>query len=80
MRTTILKNWNLPRALRLVLGGAAATQGAMDNELMLVLAGGIIGAMALLNVGCCGASGCTMPPNNKIEEKPKEVIYEEVVK
>lgn len=80
MRTTINKSWDFFRVLRLILGLAAVIQGYMENELMLIIAGGLIAAMAIFNVGCCGVTGCSIPQPAKKENNPKKVIYEEVVK
>lgn len=67
MRTSIIKSWNLPRAFRLAFGIVASIQGIVENEFMLLIAGGLIAAMAVFNVGCCGAGGCAIPQNKKTE-------------
>lgn len=77
---TITKNWNLARILRLFLGLAAVAQGIFTGEIMMMVAGGLIAAMGLFNIGCCGAGGCEIKPAVKKESVSKEIVYEEVVK
>jgi hypothetical protein len=57
----------------------AVIQGVMYAEALLIIAGIIISGMAVLNVGCCGASACSVPPNRKQKLKER-TNYEEVGK
>lgn len=56
---TLVTGWNLMRWLRLGIGGYALVQAAIDHDALLATAGVFLTAMAVFNVGCCGAGGCT---------------------
>lgn len=62
---TILYGLNIMRGLRLVMGLLAIGQAFATKEWILGLAGGFLLFMALANIGCCGANGCTIQPRNK---------------
>ncbi|NGF57787.1 hypothetical protein G5B00_14810 [Parapedobacter sp. SGR-10] len=72
-----LKNWNFIRLLRLALGIFITVQGIMAKEWLLVGLGGLFSLMPLMNIGCCGVSGCntSIPKSNK---KIEDISYEEV--
>ncbi len=72
-----LMNWNFMRVLRLAVGIFIMVQGIMAKEWLLVGLGGLFSLMPLLNMGCCGVSGCNtpVPQNNK---KIEDITYEEV--
>lgn len=72
-----LKNWNIMRVLRLALGIFIIVQGIMAKEWLLAGLGGLFLLMPLLNIGCCGVSGCStlVPKSNK---KIEDISYEEV--
>lgn len=76
MQTRIRVNWNWVRIVRLLIGLAAITQGLLQQEWVLIAAGLLVAAMAILNWGCCGNTGCAIMPRTKT--KNKEDIYEEV--
>lgn len=50
------------RVLRLVMGIIAIWQAIVSKEWILGLAGGFLLYMALANIGCCGAGGCSIQP------------------
>ena len=72
-----LRNWNFMRVLRLALGIFIIVQGIQANEWMFVALGALFSLMPLLNIGCCGTSGCNtrIPKSNK---KIEDISYEEV--
>ncbi|MBL1410060.1 hypothetical protein [Sphingobacterium faecale] len=72
-----LRNWNIMRVLRLALGIFVIVQGVMDQQWILAILGGMFALMPLMNVGCCGVSGCSTPIA-KSNKKLEEVRYEEV--
>lgn len=72
-----LKNWNVMRLLRLALGIFAIVQGVQTAQWFLVAMGGIFSIIPLLNIGCSGVSGCTVPIS-KSSKKVKDIDYEEV--
>ena len=72
----LLNGWNVFRWLRLLLGGGAAVQGITERGNFLLVAGIIIVASAVFDVGCCGSAGCAVSASGK--ESVKEIEYEEV--
>jgi len=75
----ILANWNLMRALRLILGLIIIVQGIQQKELMYAFAGILLSGMAIANIGCCGVGGCNVPSRKEDKELiNKEITYEEI--
>lgn len=67
------------RALRLVLGLIILVQGIQAHETMYAIAGLLLSAMAIANIGCCGPGGCGLPQRPINAKEPvKEIEYEEV--
>lgn len=73
-------NWNFFRAIRLFLGIAVIIKGIADSETLFAIAGGFLALMALVNIGCCGAGGCAVPPSSHHVKtsKENEIVYEKV--
>ena len=78
MKHTIFNNWNLMRFLRLGLGMAIVVQSVMAANWAMVLLGLLFTAMPVLNIGCCGSTGCA-PTVKKSSTSTKDMTYEEVV-
>jgi len=72
-----LKTWDLMRVLRLALGIIIIVQGVQAKEWLFVALGGLFSLMPLLNIGCCGASGCNTPVS-KSDKKVEDITYEEI--
>lgn len=72
-----LKNWDLMRVLRLALGIFIIAEGIQTKEWLFVGLGGLFSLMPLLNIGCCGASGCSTPVE-KSNQKTENITYEEI--
>jgi hypothetical protein len=72
-----LRNWDFMRLLRLALGIFIIVQGIQIKEWLFVALGGLFSLMPLLNIGCCGASGCNTPVS-KSNKKVEEISYEEI--
>ena len=68
------------RFLRLAIGIWAIISAWQTNEALVGLMGGVLIAMAGVNVGCCGAATCTSysNKNNNSSKLPGEVNYEEI--
>ena len=64
------------RLVRLLLGGVIIFQAFAASDVVLGLLGLMFSGMALFNIGCCGASGCSVPVNRKGQSN--EINYEEV--
>lgn len=76
-----LKGWNWIRIFRLVVGIAAIVQGVIYLVHPLWMMGAFLFIQGVLNIGCCGTGGCTVPvsPLAKKQELNKSVDYEELV-
>lgn len=66
------------RVLRLVLGVFVIIQAFISHDWKLGILGAVFTALPLLNIGCCGACGCSVPLK-KENDASKEISYEEVV-
>lgn len=77
MINRILSGWNLVRILRLVLGIIIIVQGISTKEWTFVMLGSLLTLMPLLNIGCCGPSGCNVPATQS-RRQTKDISYEEV--
>ena len=78
MKQRILSNWNFMRFLRLGLGMAIIVQAVWEGNWTLGIVGLLFTAMPVLNIGCCGTAGCSIPAR-KTSEPSKNIKYEEVV-
>lgn len=65
------------RLFRLAIGIFIIVQGIMVKEWMLAGLGALFTLMPLMNVGCCGISGCntSVPKSSK---KVEDITFEEV--
>lgn len=73
-----LRNWNFMRLLRLALGIFIIVQGIQTRMWLFVFVGAIYAMMPLLNVGCCGTSGCAPKSYKNYKSSNEEIHYEEV--
>jgi hypothetical protein len=78
MKKIVFQQWHFMRWVRLGLGIAIIVQAAMVKDWTVTILGAMFAAMAIFNVGCCGAGGCSMPEMKSSTQQQKEVIYEEV--
>lgn len=58
---SLVTGWTVPRIFRLVMGIAALVFGIIGRDMLLSAAGGFLALMAVLNSGCCGVGGCSVP-------------------
>lgn len=68
------------RVLRFIFGAFAIVQAIISLDIVLGIMGLVVGGMAFLNIGCCGANGCETnykKDNNKTEIN--DIEFEEVV-
>lgn len=63
------------RAIRLVIGIAILIQGIISREIMTMVLGGIFSGLALANVGCCGATTCSI---TRATGSTRKIQYEEL--
>ncbi|WP_405372306.1 hypothetical protein [Phocaeicola sp.] len=69
----ILKDWDLIRIIRLILGTVLGGYALWISNYMLLLLGSIFILQAVLNWSCCSASGCGTSASRK-------AIYKDMVK
>jgi hypothetical protein len=69
--------WDLARWIKLVLGSGLLIAAIIKGDGLTALLGGFFLFQALMNVSCCGATGCsiTTTSNKKLD---KEIEYEEI--
>lgn len=70
----ILRNWDLTRIIRLLLGMAVAIYSISSKEYIFLILGGILLFQAIMNVSCCGAGGCYT------DNQQKKNIYGDQIK
>lgn len=72
-----LKQWNVMRLIRLLLGLAIIVQGIWTKENAFIMLGIFFAALPLLNIGCCSTGGCSV--NTQKTQKPaSDVTFEEI--
>lgn len=69
----ILKDWDIIRILRLILGVAFGGYALWLGNYLLLFLSGILILQAVLNWSCCSASGCGTASD-------KKAIYKDIVK
>lgn len=72
-----LFQWNIVKVLRLALGVFITVEGIVSGEWLFAFAGLVFAVMSLMNVGCCGTSGCSVPASNTARQQA-EPEFEEV--
>lgn len=73
----IANNWNVFRAIRLLLGVMIVIQSIQFREYWFILVGGLFAILALFDMGCVGGN-CATPTYRQSTQKPEEITYEEV--
>lgn len=66
------------RIIRLILGIAVLIQGIVMAEWMFMALGGLFSLMPLLNIGCCGASGCNIRTRKNSHKQTEDITFEEI--
>ncbi len=77
MLNNIVKNWNLVRVLRLVMGIFLVIEAIKSGMWILVAVGAVFVVMPLLNTGCCATGNCSVPTRNS-KNTDDEAEYEEI--
>lgn len=73
-----LKGWNVMRVLRLLMAVLIIFQGIDAKQWFIVVAGVIFAILPILNVGCCGTTGCNTSHKNKKDWEEKPTTYTEI--
>lgn len=71
----LLQNWDMARIIRLVAGVGIGIYAIVSKDYMFLLLAGLFLFQALLNISCCGASGCS---TNDIASQKQ--VYKEQIK
>lgn len=58
---TLFSNWNFTRIFRAGIAVFALSEAWRTGDSLLLGMGAVLALQALLNIGCCGASGCAVP-------------------
>jgi hypothetical protein len=66
------------RWMRLGLGIVITVQSIYIHEIAMIAIGVLFTSMAVLNIGCCGVGGCTIP-NRKNSVSTKDTDNKEIV-
>ncbi len=72
----LLAGWNFMRILRMGFGVVILVQGIINKDALAILLGVAFGGLAVANVGCCGANGCSVNYQKKVNDN--EITYEEL--
>jgi hypothetical protein len=64
-KNRLIYGWGFMRILRLVIASIILVQAWQISEPMFAVFGGFILFQALLNIGCCGVSGCDINQSNE---------------
>jgi hypothetical protein len=59
------QNWTIVRIFRLLIGIAITVQGLWFSDWLFAIIGTIFSLMPVLNIGCCGNSGCNIPTSKE---------------
>ena len=71
----ILKNWDLMRIIRLLLSGIVIVYAIDSKEYGFLILGGFLLFQVIMNISCCGSTGCSVT-----KDKSKENIYGDQIK
>jgi hypothetical protein len=78
LKQTLFTQWHLMRWIRLAAGLFLAVQAVQLHDAVAGFISAILLFQAFTNTGCCGVSGCAIPPATKKSDTADEVEYEEV--
>lgn len=70
----ILKNWDLARIIRLLLGMLIAIYSISSKDYIFLVLAGFLLFQAIINISCCGSAGCYT------DTKYKKNIYGDQIK
>jgi hypothetical protein len=78
IKQMLLTQWNLIRIIRLTAGLYLVFQAVQLHDMLAGFISTILLFQALTNTGCCGVSGCAVPPSTKSSNTTQDVDYEEI--
>lgn len=74
---TLLTNWDLARVIRALLALVFLATGIMREEPVALFAAALLGAQAVLNIGCF-AGACAPATRKDVDVDNTEITYEEI--
>ncbi len=77
-RRNILNNWNVMRALRLILGLWILIMAVKSHDITMIFLSTFLVLTAIFGVGCCGVNGCYVQSVSEGKKLPDEVEYDEI--
>jgi hypothetical protein len=76
--TTILKNWDFMRLLRLGIGLWLGYTAITEHQAIIGVMAGLFLLQAIMNLGC-GSKGCNVPYNkSNRNQKVEDISFEEI--
>lgn len=69
----LFRNWDVLRVIRLLSGAVFAAYGIYASDSLMIVLGGLLMLMAVVNWSCCTAGGCGTSTGNK-------ALYKDFVK
>jgi hypothetical protein len=76
--TTLLKNWDFIRFLRLGIGLWLGYAAISEHQLIIGVMAGLFLLQAIMNIGC-GSKGCNVPfSKSNTNQKVEDISFEEV--
>jgi len=74
----IFSNWNFMRMVRFVLSVVILFQAVQNHDIMFGMLGGIFFTQTILNIGCCGIGGCSVPAKKINSDGIQDVEFVEI--
>ena len=80
MRERILKNWNITRAVYVIIGIGVIVQSFMDNQWLGFAFGGYFASMGLFAFGCASGNCCGGVCETEVvkQSSDQEVVIKEI--
>lgn len=72
----LFQKWDLVRIIRFSIGVLFALIALFSSEYLFLLPAAVLVLQALLNLSCCGVSGCSVPEENQNEPDLRRDIKE----
>ena len=61
----LFRNWDVLRVIRLLTGAVFAGYGIYASDSLMIILGGLLMLMAVVNWSCCVTGGCASSTGNK---------------
>lgn len=74
----LIRNWSVVRILQLAFCIFIIIQGIYSFDWMLIIFGGLLSLMPILNMNCCMTRSCNVASTKNDNNQLEDVSYEEV--